>query len=75
MKNWQIDYTESFPLSEDSKYTLVCVDDASGLTQDFLCPCANQAASIRGLKKLSTVYGHSHQIDNDQESHFRGQNM
>lgn len=75
MRNWQIDYTDPLLLSKDSKYTLVCVDTISGLTQAFFCHCANQAATIKGLKKLSTMYGYSHHIDNDRESHFKGPNM
>lgn len=53
MRNWQIDGTDPFPLSQDSKYTLVCVDTVTGLTQAFHCHCANQAATIMGLRKLS----------------------
>lgn len=55
-----------FPLGEGYKYVLVCVDTVSSLTQDFPCCHANQAAIIRGLEKLSTMYKYSNQIDGDQ---------
>ena len=65
MKNQKIDYTGPLTLSEDSKYALVCVDPASGLTQAFPSCCTNQAVSIREVEKLSTMYGYSHWIDSD----------
>ena len=42
------------------------------LTQAFLHCCAKQAATIRGLEKLS---GYPHQIDNDQGSHFQSHDV
>ena len=57
MRDWQIDYIGPLSVArEDFKYALVCVDTASGLTQAFPCHYANQAATIRGSEKLSTVY-------------------
>lgn len=47
----------SLPVSDGSKYALVCVDTVSGLTHAFPCNHTNQAATIRGSEKLSTVYG------------------
>lgn len=52
VRNWNIDCISLLPLSETSKYALVCVDSLSGLTQTFLCCCANQAATIMELEKL-----------------------
>lgn len=59
VRDWHIDYIGPFPLSEGSKYALVCGDIACGLTQAFSYCCTNQAATNRGLEKLSTVYGYS----------------
>lgn len=66
-----MDYMGSLPLSEDSKYILVCVDTTSGLTQGFPSHHENQASITRGLEKLSTMYGYPHQLDSDQESYFK----
>lgn len=51
----QVDYIGSVPLSVRSKYALGYVETASGLTHIFPCHCANQAATTRGLEKLSTM--------------------
>lgn len=47
IRDWQIDYIASLPLSEASKYTLVLVDSASGLIQAFPCGHENQTAPLR----------------------------
>ena len=41
-RDWQLDYIGTLPLSEASRYALVCVDILSGLTQAFSCACRNQ---------------------------------
>ena len=51
------------------------MDTASGLTKPSPCCHTNQAATIRELEKLSTVYGYPHQIDSDQGSHFKGDDV
>lgn len=45
-----------------SKCALVCVDTVSALIQEFPCYHANQAAMIRGLEKLNTIFGYPCQI-------------
>ena len=55
--NWEIDYTDTLPLNEGSKYTLVYMDTDSGLTQAFSCFGASQADIIRRLEKLNPIYG------------------
>lgn len=49
-------YVGALPLSEGSKYALVNVNTASGLTQTFPCQQAHQATTIRRREKLSTKY-------------------
>lgn len=51
----QVDYIGSIPLSVRSKYALGYVDTPFGLTQVLPCHSANQAATTRGLEKLSTM--------------------
>lgn len=40
--------------------------------QAFPCHQANQAATIKGLEKVSTMYRYSCQIDSDCGSHYKG---
>ena len=72
VRNWKIDYIGPLPLSEGSKYALACMDTISGLTQALLCCWANQAATIMGLEKLSTMYQYPGGIDSDRGSHIKG---
>ena len=55
MRDWKIDYIDSFHVTEASNYASVYVGIPSGLTQGFPCHYANQTATIMGLEKLSTV--------------------
>lgn len=45
-------------LSDCSKYALFYMDTIFGLTQDLFCQCANQAADIMELEKLSGICPH-----------------
>ena len=58
--DWQVDYIGLLPLIEGSKYGLVCIDTMPVLTQAFSYSCENQAATIIGLEKLSTMYRYPH---------------
>lgn len=75
VRDWHTDYIGHLPLSKHFKHALVCVDIASGLTQAFPCCHANQATTIKGLKKLSTMCGYPHRSDSDQGSHVKGHDM
>lgn len=75
VRDWPVDYIGPLPLGEGSKYAWICVDTVSSLTQAFPCCCTNQAATIRGLEKLSTMYGYHYRISNDWGSRFKGHDM
>lgn len=62
VRDRQTDHTGPLLLNRSTKYALVCVDTDSGLTQAFPCWWANHVATIKGLKKLSTIYGYPYKI-------------
>lgn len=64
VKDWHIDSIAPLPLSEGSKYVLVCVIIVWP-NQALLICSANQAVIIQGLENVSTMYGYPHWIDND----------
>ena len=51
------------------------MDTTSDLTQAFPCHCVNQAATIRRLEKLSTVYKYPCETVSDWESYFKGHDV
>lgn len=51
----EIDYTDPLPLYKSSKYAFACMVTASGLMQASPCCYANQASTLHGLEKLSTM--------------------
>ena len=74
-RDWKTEWLYwPLPLSEGSKYALFCVVTVSRLTQTFLCHYANQAATTRGLEKLTTLIKKKKKIS-DQWSLFKGHDM
>lgn len=48
MRDWQIHFIGSLPLSKGFKYVLVYVDTVFGLTHTSPCHHTNQVVTIRG---------------------------
>lgn len=69
------DNTGLFRASEGSKYTLVCVDTVSGLTQAASWCQGNQLPTSRELVGLSHMHEYSNPTDGDQGSHLKGRDV
>lgn len=73
VRGLEIDYTGPLPLYKSSKYAFACMVTAPGLMQAFPCCYANQASTLHGLEKLSTMNRYPRQTGCDWGSYFKSE--